>query len=58
MITKRLHAGVAGALMGRQVTLMDNSYGKISAIYETSLQGLSGVEFIDREPALAVGGVQ
>ena len=29
--TNRLHVGIAGALMGCEVTLMDNSYGKIRA---------------------------
>ena len=45
VVTNRLHAGVAAALMGRSVTLLDNSYGKIRAVYETSLRNVPGVEF-------------
>jgi exopolysaccharide biosynthesis predicted pyruvyltransferase EpsI len=58
VVTNRLHAGVAGALMGLPVTLMDNSYGKISAIYQTSLHGLSGVEFATTEPPRVVSDAQ
>jgi exopolysaccharide biosynthesis predicted pyruvyltransferase EpsI len=38
--TDRLHIGIAGLVAGLDVRFMDNSYGKISAIYEHSLQGL------------------
>ena len=43
--TNRLHAGVAGALMGCEVTYLDNSYGKISAVYDAWLSHLPFVNF-------------
>lgn len=38
ILTDRLHLGIAGALLGKEVFLMDNVYGKISGIYEWSLR--------------------
>lgn len=38
IVTDRLHVGIAAALMGRQLQWHDNSYGKVSAVYENSLQ--------------------
>lgn len=38
IVTDRLHVGIAAALMGKPVYLLDNSYGKISAVYTHSLQ--------------------
>ena len=43
--TNRLHAGVAGALMGCEVTYLDNSYGKISAVYDAWLSHLPFISF-------------
>jgi len=43
--TNRLHAGVAGALMGCDVTYLDNSYGKISAVYDAWLSHLPFINF-------------
>jgi exopolysaccharide biosynthesis predicted pyruvyltransferase EpsI len=43
--TNRLHAGIAAALVGCQVTFQDNSYGKIRAVYETSLKDVSTIAF-------------
>lgn len=37
--TNRLHTGIACAIAGKQVTLQDNTYGKISSIYRHSLRG-------------------
>ncbi len=47
--TNRLHAGVAAALMGCEVTYLDNSYGKISAVYDAWLSHLPQISF-DRAP--------
>lgn len=47
VVTNRLHAGVAAALVGRRVTYSDNSYGKIRAVYESSLKGLDLISFVD-----------
>ncbi len=43
--TNRLHAGVAGALMGCDVTYLENSYGKIGAVYDSWLSHLPFVSF-------------
>jgi hypothetical protein len=37
VVTDRLHGAVAGALLGKRVQVFDNAYGKISAIYRSSL---------------------
>lgn len=41
--TTRLHGGILAALLGKQVTLFDNSYGKISSLYETWMTGFQNV---------------
>lgn len=43
--TNRLHAGVAAALMGCEVTYLDNSYGKIGAVYDAWLSHLPQIRF-------------
>lgn len=45
VVTNRLHAGVAAALLGKRVTYTDNSYGKIRAVYNTSLKGIDHISF-------------
>jgi exopolysaccharide biosynthesis predicted pyruvyltransferase EpsI len=37
--TDRLHVAIAGALLGKEVVLHDNSYWKCRAVYEASLTG-------------------
>jgi exopolysaccharide biosynthesis predicted pyruvyltransferase EpsI len=43
--TNRLHAGVAGALMGCKVTYLENSYGKIGAVYDAWLSHVPLINF-------------
>jgi exopolysaccharide biosynthesis predicted pyruvyltransferase EpsI len=43
--TNRLHAGVAAALMGCEVTYLENSYGKIGAVYDAWMSHLASVHF-------------
>lgn len=43
--TDRLHVGIAAALVGCPVTYRDNSYGKIKAIYDTSLVDVPTIDF-------------
>lgn len=43
IITTRLHAGVLAFLLDRQVELVDNSYGKISALYNAWLSEYSKI---------------
>jgi exopolysaccharide biosynthesis predicted pyruvyltransferase EpsI len=50
--TNRLHAGVAAALMGCEVTYLDNSYGKIGAVYDAWMSHLPKVRFERRNAAL------
>jgi exopolysaccharide biosynthesis predicted pyruvyltransferase EpsI len=45
--TNRLHVGIGAALLGKQVVLHDNSYGKIRAIYDASLQDWPNVRFAE-----------
>ncbi len=44
--TNRLHVGVAAMLVGASVRYLDNSYGKIRAVYEASMTGIPGVSFV------------
>lgn len=50
VITNRLHAGVAAALVGRRVVYTDNSYGKIRAVYNSSLKHLPAISFAAQAP--------
>lgn len=43
VVTDRLHVGIAAILMNKTVYLFDNSYGKISSVYEHSFRGMSNV---------------
>ena len=45
VLTDRLHATVYGALMGKEVVSMDNSYGKVSSIYSDYLHRLPNITF-------------
>jgi len=45
VVTNRLHVGVAAALMGSKVSYLDNSYGKIRAVFEASMLGVPGMRF-------------
>lgn len=38
ILTDRLHLGIAATLLGKEVFMMDNIYGKLFGIYELSLQ--------------------
>lgn len=46
--TDRLHVGIAGALLGKQVNLYVNNYYKITAVYETSLQRFPNVSLVEK----------
>lgn len=41
--TDRLHVGVAAALLGKKVYLYDNSYGKLSNVYNQSMKSLTNI---------------
>lgn len=44
--TTRLHAMILGLLIGREVIILDNSYGKLSACYETWLTDCDSIRYI------------
>lgn len=43
--TDRLRVGIGAFLLGKQVILSDNSYGKLRGVYDFSLASTSGVTF-------------
>lgn len=45
--TNRLHVGIGAALLGKQVILHDNSYGKLRTIYDASLKDWPNVSFAE-----------
>lgn len=48
IVTDRLHAGILALLCGKEVYLLDNDYGKLSEVYQLSLQ--------DKFPAHLIAG--
>jgi glycosyltransferase involved in cell wall biosynthesis len=50
IITDRLHVGIAGALMGKDIYLLDNSYNKVSGVYEQSMAGNPHIHFVKTIP--------
>jgi exopolysaccharide biosynthesis predicted pyruvyltransferase EpsI len=50
VITDRLHVGIAGAFMGKETYLLDNSYGKLSSVYAHSLADNPLVHFVAEMP--------
>ena len=50
ILTDRLHAGIASALMGKEVYLFDNNYGKVSGVYGHSLKDLPNVHLCTSMP--------
>ena len=50
VVTDRLHVGIAASLMGKQVFLLDNNYGKLSGVYRQSLSHMANVNLCDKLP--------
>lgn len=50
IVTDRLHVGIAGVLMGKEVYWLDNSYGKISGVYKHSLVDVPGIHLCSNLP--------
>lgn len=44
VVTDRLHVGICAAKLGKQVLLLDNSYKKVSGVYNLSLAKYSNVK--------------
>lgn len=58
VVTDRLHVAIGGLLLGQEVHLFDNSYGKNRAIYQHSLRRLSGdIAFYPAEHPAAVEAI-
>jgi exopolysaccharide biosynthesis predicted pyruvyltransferase EpsI len=47
IVTDRLHVGIGAMLLGKDVFLMDNYYGKISGVYQQSVKDISKIHFVD-----------
>ena len=45
IVTNRLHAAVTAALMGKEVEMHDNDYGKLEAVWKMSMQHFSNARF-------------
>ena len=50
IVTNRLHGVLLGLLLGKEVRAWDNSYGKLSAYYESWLLDIPGLTFCQRMP--------
>lgn len=50
VITDRLHVGIVAALDGKEVYLLDNTYGKLSNVYNHSLKDMPKVHFCETMP--------
>ena len=47
VVTDRLHVGLVATLLGKKVFLFDNSYGKVSGIFEQSLKFFENVKILN-----------
>ena len=52
VVTDRLHVAIAGLLTGKEVYMLDNTYGKLSAVYEHSMKQFTNVHFCTEMPEL------
>lgn len=50
IITDRLHVGVAALLMGKNIFWLDNSYKKVSGIYQQTLKNHPNIHFTNHIP--------
>ena len=46
VVTDRLHVGIISAMLGKQVYLLDNDYGKLSSVYQQSLSQMPAVHLL------------
>ncbi len=49
IITDRLHISIAAAMLGKHVVMLDNSYGKLSGVYNQSMTDLPNICFCRNE---------
>ena len=45
IVTNRLHVAITAALLGKDVEVYDNSYGKLKAVWNASLKSFSNAAF-------------
>jgi hypothetical protein len=57
VVTDRLHIGIASVMLGKKVYLLDNIYGKVSAVYEHSMKDLANVYFIESLDGFSAGSI-
>lgn len=50
IVTDRLHVAIAGLLLGKEVYMLDNTYGKLSAVYNHSMKQFKNVHFCTELP--------
>lgn len=46
VVTDRLHVSIMSMLLGKEVFMLDNDYGKLSAVYDYSLAQVSSVKLL------------
>ncbi len=49
VFTTRLHGAILSLIMGKNVTMIDNNYGKNSSFYETWLDGYDNIQLVRHE---------
>lgn len=49
IVTDRLHVGIMGYLLGKEVYLLDNDYGKLSGVYDKSLKNADNVHLLSHD---------
>ena len=49
VVTDRLHVGICGYLLGKEVILIDNSYGKLSSVYNYTCKDFSNMHLCQAE---------
>jgi len=47
IVTDRLHIGITSAILGKKVYMLDNSYGKLSGVYNQSMRSFNNVKMIN-----------
>ncbi|MDR0605407.1 MAG: glycosyltransferase [Bacteroidales bacterium] len=57
VVTDRLHIGIASAMLGKRVYLLDNIYGKVSAVYEHSMKDFENVCFLESLDAFSLENI-
>ena len=49
IVTDRLHIGIMGFLLGKEVYLLDNDYGKLSGVYQQSLKDAPHIHLLKED---------